>query len=806
MTLPLRRIAQYSAAALVLLLVLVLVAPLLRVDGFASDIQAALEQALGRKVEVGAVHLSSFPSPGFSVSNVIIHEHPDFGLEPFAYVSSLEVTPRFRSLWRQKLEVASIRLVDPSINLVKNAQGSWNFERLLHRGGGVPQASSAGTLPAISVRRGRINFKFSDAKAVFYLSGSDLELEPPVEGSETVYIRYSGSLARSDRPGRTLGEWRARGSWQASTKQENQLDLDLTMEESSLNELISLVYGRGIGIQGRVAAEIRISGPLSALAISGRAKVPELYRWDVMPVRDSGWAADIDGLLNLTAQELRLGTKAPEGQELPLNLRLRVARYLTEPVFGATASLENFPADPLLDVARQLGAPIAEDVQLTGAVDGAVGYSTAHGFGGRIAIRDASLRVGGLPPFASESAMLDFDQNHVRLRPSALVNARQETATVEGEYNFTNSTTTVTVNSAGLSVHETGEKSQGWIQGMEVPLLAALQSGKWAGALRYTRKGDEPGLWRGSLHLSGASLATHGLADPLEIESARAELDGAAFQIRDARARTGKLPFTGSYRYRPAARRPHSWSLQLPATSGREIEALFAPLLARRKSFLARTFGIGKTPMPEFIHRIHGDGLVEIRSLSVGGLSFENLRTQVYWNGPDLEISEIRASVAEGTLRGKVALDLREALPAYRVSWQLAGARWKQGVWSGEGDLVTSGSGDELIKRMRGHGFVRARSVTFGAAREYTGIDACYELAPEAPNTTRAEFTCLEIQDGAGTPGPYFGSGQMQSDGRLRLELSNGVRELRITGTWSKPESDLTAAKVVERQPPAPDR
>ena len=69
-------------------------APYLSGDRFAPRIQAALESALGRKVEIGAIHFSVFAGPGFSVDNVVIHENPAIGIEPIAYVGSLEAVPR----------------------------------------------------------------------------------------------------------------------------------------------------------------------------------------------------------------------------------------------------------------------------------------------------------------------------------------------------------------------------------------------------------------------------------------------------------------------------------------------------------------------------------------------------------------------------------------------------------------------------------------------------------------------------------------------------------------------------------------
>lgn len=170
-------------------------APYLSGNRFAPRIQAALENGLGRKVELGAVHFSLFRGPGFSVDKVVIHEDPAVGIEPIAYVGSLEAVPRVTSLFTGRLEFASIRLDDASINLAKtdgpSEPGHWNFEPLLSR-------SVIRAIPELHVRSGRINFKFGETKSVFYLMDTDLDIAPP-----RVLVPAGAWSSRANLPART---------------------------------------------------------------------------------------------------------------------------------------------------------------------------------------------------------------------------------------------------------------------------------------------------------------------------------------------------------------------------------------------------------------------------------------------------------------------------------------------------------------------------------------------------------------------------------------------------------------------------
>ena len=136
-------------------------APYFDLEFMRPKIERALKRGLGRPVEVGKVHFNVFTGPGFTVDDVTIHEDPRAGIEPFAFVGTLEARVRLLGLLSRRLEFSSLRLGDDtSINLVKTDAGPWNFQFLL----GGATAAEAGRMPAIKMRGGRVNFKFGDTQ------------------------------------------------------------------------------------------------------------------------------------------------------------------------------------------------------------------------------------------------------------------------------------------------------------------------------------------------------------------------------------------------------------------------------------------------------------------------------------------------------------------------------------------------------------------------------------------------------------------------------------------------------------------
>ena len=84
------------------------IAPRLSTERIRPRIQSALEAALNRRVQIGAVHLNLFRGPGFTVERVVIADDPSAGIEPFAYVESMRARVRLTGRMQKKRRFDSI--------------------------------------------------------------------------------------------------------------------------------------------------------------------------------------------------------------------------------------------------------------------------------------------------------------------------------------------------------------------------------------------------------------------------------------------------------------------------------------------------------------------------------------------------------------------------------------------------------------------------------------------------------------------------------------------------------------------------
>ena len=128
----------------VLLLVLLAVALLVNANTFRPVLESRLTQALGRQVTLGSLHFSPFTG-SLNADSVRIADDPAFGPEPLLTARSLKIGVNMAPLiFHRKLEVRSFRAIDPRINLVQNAQGTWNFSSLGHSSGQQPASTGSG--------------------------------------------------------------------------------------------------------------------------------------------------------------------------------------------------------------------------------------------------------------------------------------------------------------------------------------------------------------------------------------------------------------------------------------------------------------------------------------------------------------------------------------------------------------------------------------------------------------------------------------------------------------------------------------
>ena len=779
-----RHKARWLVAAALLLLAPAVLAPRFRADRFGPRIHHSLERALGRKVEIGEVRLSFFPTPGFSVDRVVIYDNPAIGIEPLAYANSGSggLTARL-SLWsllRGRLEFSSVKLEDASINLVKTSAGSepghWNFESLLNH-------NFLAAFPEVHIL-GRINFKFGDTKSVFYLTNVDLDVTPPSRAGREWKVRFAGEPARTDRPARGFGSLEADGKWNGRL-----LDLDLRLDRNAVGEVIALVRGQHAGIHGLVSSRLRFTGPLDNLRIAGNIMLQDIHRWDQMPPRGNEWPFGVSGRLNLLAQTLEVESHSASRQAPPISVRFRATDYLSQPHWGVSMNWNQFPLEPLLELARHMGAEIPSRLKATGKLDGAIGYAGQGSLQGELSFHDTAVTIPDSAPIRLEKAGFLFDRGHLHLAPALVRTAQDDQAQIEADYTFDTQNFALTITTESMDVASL--RSQ--VALAAVPWLEQVQSGRWKGQLRYTwRPGpageeEEQTGWTGRIALTDARIPVAGVTEPLRIQAANAQIAaGGGIVLDHLQAQLGAIPARGEYRYEPAAARPHRLRMIVDDLDAAELERLLMPAL-RRGGLIARA--IGRVPVPGWLADRHVDGTLQIGALTIGDTRLEHVRARLQWDALKAELTAIQARLENGTLTGALTVNLRGARPAYRLVSRLRAMDCKSGKVDAEAQLETAGTGAELMQNLRAEGTFAGRGLDLAALPPLKSVAGSYKFAMsrKAP-----KVQLMDLQVATATE-MFTGRGATQDDGRLVVQLTSGSREMRVSGSLAQLKVDEPA-------------
>jgi AsmA protein len=123
-------VSVLAGVVLLLLLAVLLVPFFFNANTFRSTLETQLSSAVGRKVTLGNLSFSVF-SGSLVADNISITDDPAFSAKPFLQAKSLHIGVEVMPLLlHRQLLVTSFVADSPSINLIHNAQGAWNFSSI----------------------------------------------------------------------------------------------------------------------------------------------------------------------------------------------------------------------------------------------------------------------------------------------------------------------------------------------------------------------------------------------------------------------------------------------------------------------------------------------------------------------------------------------------------------------------------------------------------------------------------------------------------------------------------------------------
>ncbi len=454
-----RRVAAFASVLLVVVSLLLL-PPLISVNRFRHRITQSVSESLGRPVHIDNITLTMLPLPGFTLENFVVEDDPAFSAEPVMRANSVRVTLRVRSLWRRRVEFSRISLEDPSLNLVRRADGRWNIESILLQAAKIEAAPTAQAgagdeprFPYIEATGARINVKTGLEKMPIALTEADLALW--LTQPNQWRLRLDGHPVRTSTADTDTGTLRVQGTLgKASTMNDVPIDLTAEWRAAPLGGVSWVLAGRDAGFRGVMTLRTSMQGTVGDSKLDTELDLNDVRRADFVPQHM------IDATIHCTAEatasfhqinDLRCGwpSGALANQTASgLNVAAEIPDVLHWPGTSGDANLTAVPASGLLDVLRLTSTRVSSDLTAGGGISGKLTCCAADDWSalsGHLAIDNAALALGNDKPFLSGSVAGDLAHGALLVQPVELDLGAAQPALLDGR-----------IDASGLTLHLAG--------------------------------------------------------------------------------------------------------------------------------------------------------------------------------------------------------------------------------------------------------------------------------------------------------------------------------------------------------------
>jgi hypothetical protein len=650
-------------------------------------VTARLESVFGRSVEVGRYDFSLWGGPTLNAQSVTFGEDPRFGYEYFLRAESLTVHLRWQSLFRGHIELGTIALVKPSLNLVRNADGDWNVAEWLPKpnlsGGGAGSSGHAAVrFGRIDVDSGRINFKRVSEKLPFALVNVNGYLEPDGQGRWTmnlqaaptraaVIVQRAGTIYVSGHVGGTSSRFRP-------------AVLDLAWGDAALSDVLRLVRGYDYGIRGNFAMVAHADTEGDDWHLQTHTEFRELHRWDLALRADNP-------ALNLNAKmilyPLASGLDVSEATiETPHSSARATAHFSwvnTEDLLSAREVQGGAPGrfeitqsqialGDVLAWVRAFHSNVAADVSLRGQASvkasvtaNPLQLSSAAGIIDGGELLGAGMRV----PAHLGHAQFRYDHGEISLAPAtiafgagdgsvhmeAVTNPRRNEFPVYHLFGNLAQIRDVVMTTGALGWNI----SRGW--DLAGPVRCDL---RWQGA-KFPWQTQPSGTIEWGGETGGATLLTPFLNQPVRQIRARVDLKTNTRHIALAAADAFGTRWAGTFDRRDAE---GGWQFALTAEdlSGSNLDRWLNPRW--RESFLDRMlpFLNSSSPVNAIPESLRAAGQIAVDQFTVAPVVVRHLQGELKIGGRHVQLSNARAESYGGVLGGWLDATLG-AVPAYRT-------------------------------------------------------------------------------------------------------------------------------------------
>jgi uncharacterized protein involved in outer membrane biogenesis len=680
-------------------LAIALIPRFINFNNYRGQIQTELQNRLGRPVSLGNIRASLLP-PSLVVKNVVIGEDPRFGSGDFAKARELDVRVGLIPLLTKKIDVKSLELVDPDIQLIRNANGQWNYSTL----GEAPAPSQTSPAPP----------QTSKPSGVI----SPPATQPPSETSTSSNVSLNHLV---------ITNGRVHLIDQQTGTQKTFENIDLTLSNFAPGKAFDVSGAVHIAGKGNQAIKVNgTAGPMIAgktmFPFNGTVDLKDISLADLQKVGNisalqgyngvasgSVQAKSADGVLHADGS-ITIQNPQIKGSSLgfPISADFKIEDHLDSGVlqiqngvvklgptpfsFGGTVNFSLKPEQVDLHVATE-GASLAEIARLA-AVTG-VAFNPGTNLNGNLnaditargAVNNPALN-GSLVASGVEITGGQIKQSvtipeiELSLSPTQISSNPFLARTGGTQLHTQFALTSYISNSPSLRVFiETNNAQISELLAMANAYgISAVQGVSGSGVITLNVNTSGPlknasaMIFNGTGSVQNATLHMPALTQPLGVRNANIRFSQNSVTLDNLAASLGPTNATGHLSLRNFANPQVQFALnmdkldlaamqQIIATPGAPMKAAAFHLVPRANA--------ATTTQPSLLTKAVGQGTVSVGVLTYNELVLDNVKSNVTLNQGIIQLAPLTSTLYGGQQSGQITLDTRVTPAAVTVASRL---------------------------------------------------------------------------------------------------------------------------------------
>jgi len=667
------------AAVIIVPLAAALIVPhLVDINKYHNQIQAQLEKRLGRKVALSNMGFSLFP-PSFRAENAMIAEDPRFKTgDAFATAEKLTVAVRFWPLLRNQVEIKSLELDRPRIELVKDAQGVWNFDTLGQKpkpAGSQNAASEPLELDHLLITDGRIaitNEQQHQPRAVYDHIDLDVaDFAPDQQFSLKVSALLPGAVKQA-----VLLEGKAGPIREDALK--TPFDGRLHLDQVPTSALAAFLNTQVLnGIEAVASGEARVKNSGRKLDSSGTIHLEDVHVHNV----NVGYPITLDydvsddtatGMIQIRHGDAKLGA-TPVTIQGWFDLRPSPAQM------DLKLTAENASLEEAARLASAWGVAFAPGTDLTGQVNvnlEARGPANRPVYNGQLSARNLVINnKESSQPVKVGAIDLTFTPDKIRSNDFV---ATGGATSLSGNFVFSQYSTADS--SISASVRAPNARLEDIMSMAKAAGIVAADSMTGEGGVSLDVHVEGPTKDPAALSFTGkgklqnATLKVPSLAKPVQVHHSDLTFSQNSTALQNMSVTMGQTSIKGSLTLKDLSAPQVQFTLHAEKLNVAEMQQLLASAPAEHARaghdfwrLVPRAEAVTTTE-PSLISRMTGGGTLTAGAVEYDDLMLSNAHSTIALDHGVIRMSPVTADMYGGKESGSITIDMRPAQPVYSVN------------------------------------------------------------------------------------------------------------------------------------------